>query len=146
MISGYQEVSDYAASKGIAVGLQNHPSTGDDMLRIHRETDRGNFGIIMDTGQWIGSPGSYPKDGDPKDIDFYHFMEQVMPHTLYVRTKFYQIENGIDQWLDYERILPILKGANYNGCISIVYEGQAEDRIEQVRLAAKYLRENLAGY
>ncbi len=146
MIAGYQEAADYAAPKGISVGLQNHPSTGDDMLRIRRETDRENFNFIMDTGMWIGAPGSYPRDDDPKDVDFYAFMEQVMPHALYVRTKFCQIENGVDEWLDYDRILPILKGANYNGCISIVYEGQAEDRIEQVRRVAAYLRENLAGY
>lgn len=146
MIAGYQEAADYAAPKGISVGLQNHPSTGDDMLRIRRETDRENFNFIMDTGQWIGSPGGYPRDEDPRDVDFYAFMEQVMPHALYVRTKFYEIESGVEQWIDYDRILPILKAANYNGCISIVYEGQAEDRIEQVRLAAAYLRENLAGY
>ena len=112
MIAGYQEAADYAAPKGISVGLQNHPSTGDDMLRIRRETDRENFNFIMDTGMWIGALGSYPRDDDPKDVDFYAFMEQVMPHALYVRTKFCQIENGVDEWLDYDRILPILKGAN----------------------------------
>ena len=146
MIAGYREAAEYAATKGISVGLQNHPSTGDDMVRIRTETDRENFNFIMDTGQWIGSPGSYPREDDPKDVDFYTFMGQVMPHTVYVRTKFYEIESGTEKWLDYDRILPILKGANYNGCISIVYEGQAEDRVEQVRLAAQYLREHLAGY
>ena len=60
---------------------------------------------------------------------------------LYVRTKFYKIESGKEEWLDYERIVPILKKVNYNGCISIVYEGEADDRVEQVRLAAHYLRE-----
>ncbi|MCZ6677458.1 MAG: TIM barrel protein [Candidatus Poribacteria bacterium] len=146
MISGYQEVADYAATKGIAVGLQNHPSTGDEMLRIRRETNRDNFNFIMDTGQWVGSPGSYPRGESAPDIDFYRFIEQTVPHAMYVRTKFYKIESGREEWLDYERIVPILKSVNYNGCISIVYEGQEEDRVEQVRLAANYLRELLAGY
>ncbi|MCH8293860.1 sugar phosphate isomerase/epimerase [Candidatus Poribacteria bacterium] len=144
MINGYQEVADYAATKGIAVGLQNHPSTGDEMLRIRRETNRENFTFIMDTGQWVGSPGSYPRGETGPDIDFYHFMEQTAPHAMYVRTKFYKIESGKEEWLDYERIVRILKQVNYNGCISIVYEGQEEDRVEQVRLAAMYLRELLA--
>ena len=48
----FQEVSEYAAERGILVGLQNHPSTGDDILRILRETDRENFTFILDTGQW----------------------------------------------------------------------------------------------
>ena len=42
--------------------------------------------------------------------------------------------------------MPILKKIDYNGCISIVYEGEAEDRVEQVRKAARYLRDLLAGY
>ena len=145
MIAGYQEVADYAATKGIAVGLQNHPSTSDVMLRIWRETDRENFTFIMDTGQWIGSPGSYPK-GETPDVDFYRFIEEITPHAMYIRTKFYRIESGRDEWLDYERIVPILKKANFNGSISIVYEGQAEDRVEQVRKSAICLRELLAGY
>lgn len=142
MIAGYQEISDYAASKGIAVGLQNHPSTGEEMLRIRTETDRANFGFIMDTGQWIGSPGGYEEN--PTDVDFYEFMEQTVPHALYIRTKFYKIESGTEEWLDYERIAGIIKGANYNGCISMVYEGQHEDRVEQVRLGVNCLRELLA--
>ena len=146
MIAGYQEVADYAAAKGIAVGLQNHPSTGDEMLRIRRETDRENFNFIMDTGQWVGSPGSGPKGETDPDIDFYHFMEQTVPHAMYVRTKFYKIETGKEEWLDYDRIVPILKKANYNGCISIVYEGEEEDHVEQIRLAAAYLRDLLSGH
>ena len=145
MIAGYQEVADYAATKGIAIGLQNHPSTGDDMLRIKNETDRANFAFIMDTGQWIGSPGGYQGDATP-DVDFYAFMEQTAPHALYIRTKFYKIESGREEWLDYERIAAIIEQVNFNGCISIVYEGQREDRLEQVRLAAVYLRELLAGH
>ena len=145
MIGGYQEVADYAASKGVAVGLQNHPSTSDVMLRIWRETDRENFTFVMDTGQWVGSPGSYPR-GKAPTVDFYRFMEEIAPHAFYVRTKFYRIESGRDEWLDYERIVPILKKVDYNGCISIVYEGEAEDRVEQVRKAAVCLREMLAGY
>ena len=113
------------------------------MLRIRRETNRDNFNFIMDTGQWVGSPGSYPRGESAPDIDFYRFIEQTVPHAMYVRTKFYKIESGKEEWLDYDRIAGILKDINYNGCISIVYEGQEEDRVEQVRLAANYLRELL---
>ena len=86
MISGYREVADYAATKGIAIGLQNHPSTGDEMLRIRRETKRENFNFIMDTGQWVGSPGAGPRGETDPDIDFYHFLEQTVPQALYIRT------------------------------------------------------------
>jgi len=146
MIIGYQEVADYASQKGIAVGLQNHPSTGDEMLAIQRETDRKNFAFIVDTGQWIGSPGASPRGETDTDVDFYHFMEQTVPYAMYIRTKFYKIESGREEWLDYERIIGILKNIKYNGCISIVYEGQKEDRVEQIRLAANYLRQLLENH
>lgn len=151
MIAGYQEAADYAATKGIAVGLQNHPSTGDEMLRIRRETDRKNFNFIMDTGQWVGSPGAAPRKGrtalsGDSNIDFYQFMEQTLPHAMYIRTKFYEISSGKEEWLDYDRIVPLLKNSNYNGCISIVYEGEDENHREQVRLAAAYLRDLLSGH
>ena len=144
MISGYQEVADYASTRGIAVGLQNHPSTGDEMLRIRNEVDRENFNFIMDTGQWVGSPGSAPRGETDPDTNFYQFMEQTILHAMYIRTKFYKIESGKEEWIDYDRIAAIIKGISYNGCISIVYEGEQEDRIEQVRLAAAYLRKLLA--
>ena len=140
MVAGYQEVADYAATKGVAVGLQNHPVTGPDMLEIRKRVDRENFNFIMDTGQWVGSPGSAPRGETDPAHDIYAYMEQTIPHAMYVRTKFYVNESGTEQWLDYERIAGIIKGANYNGCISIVYEGEQEDRVEMVRLAAEQLR------
>ena len=146
MIAGYREVADYAAERGVAIGLQNHPSTAEEMLRIRSDVDRDNFNFIMDTGQWLGSPGSEPRgETDPRH-DVYGYMAQTIRHASYIRTKFYRIESGTEQWLDYERIIPLIKRANYNGCISIVYEGEHQDRVEQIRLAAAYLREHLTGY
>ena len=57
----FQAAADYAAGRGVVVGLQNHPSTGEDVLRILEETDRENFTLIMDTGQWVGSPARAAK-------------------------------------------------------------------------------------
>ena len=140
MIAGYQEVADYAATKGVNVGLQNHPVTGDDMVAIRKDVERENFNFIMDSGQWVGSPGSAPRGETDPAHDIYKYMEQTVNHAMYIRTKFYKNESGTEQWLDYDRIAGIIKGANYNGCISIVYEGDQEDRVEMVRLAAVQLR------
>lgn len=140
MIAGYQEVADYAATKGIQIGLQNHPVTGNDMLRIREGVDRENFNFIMDTGQWEGSPGSGPRGETDPAHDIYKYMEMTVEHAMYIRCKFYVNESGIEQWLDYDRISKIIKSANYNGCISIVYEGEQENRVEMVRLAAAQLR------
>ena len=141
----FQEITDYAAEQGIIVGLQNHPSTGDDMLRIIRETDRENFTVIMETGQWVGSPARNKGQPDP-DIDIYRFMEQVAPHTSHVRAKFYKIDSGREAWLDYDRIIGILNDAGFNGPLSVVFEGKdintCGDRTS-LRLAVTHLQELL---
>ena len=36
--------------------------------------------FYMDTGQWVGSPGSSPRGETDPDIDFYEFMEQTVPY------------------------------------------------------------------
>ena len=115
-----RDVSEYGAGKGVIVALQNHDgdnlaATADDVLRILRETDHPNFSLIMDTGQWKGSVGAHPIGEADPDIDIYDNMERTIGHAIYVRTKFYRVESGREEWLDYERILGILKSAGYNG-------------------------------
>ena len=110
------------------------------MLRIFQDVDHANLSFIMDTGQWRGSPGA---SGDPDpEVDIYGYMEQTLPHAGYVRCKIYQIAGGREEVLDYGRIARLLRGANYNGCISIVYEGrEPADRTELIGKAAAHLRE-----
>lgn len=141
----FQEICDDAAGCGIIVGLQNHPSTGDDMLRILRQTDRENLTIIMDTGQWVGSPARNKGQGDP-GVDTYRYMEQVAPHTSHVRAKFCKIDSGVEAWLDHARIVRILRDVGFNGNLSVVFEGKdantCDDRTS-LRLAVAHLRDIL---
>ena len=140
-------VCDYGKEQGVIVALQNHDnrnlaSTGPDVLRIIRDVDHANLSFIMDTGQWRGSPGA-SGDADP-EVDIYDYMAQTLPHAGYVRCKIYQIASGREEVLDCERIARLLQRANYNGCISIVYEGREQaDRTELIGKAAAHLREVL---
>ena len=63
--AAFQEVADYAAERGIFMGLQNHPPPaaprGEDILRMLKMVDRDNATHIMDTGQWWGSIGADPR-------------------------------------------------------------------------------------
>ena len=143
-----REVCEYGAERGIVVALQNHDNrnlaaTGPDVLRIIREVDHANLSFIMDTGQWRGSPGA-SGDVDP-EVDIYDYMAQTLPHAGYVRCKIYQIAGGREKVLDYQRIARLLRNVQYNGCISIVYEGREPgDRAELIGKAAAHLREVLA--
>ena len=142
-IACFQETCEHAAEYGVAAGLQNHPCTGDDILRIYDGVNRSNFTVIMDTGQWLGSPGRHEGIGDPNH-DIYHYMSQVSHLTSHVRAKFYKIDSGKEEWLDYERIIQILQSVDFNGTIGVVFEGRdinnCDDR-EVIRLAVNHLRE-----
>ena len=151
MVGCFQEVADYAAGKGVIIGLQNHDNrnlaaTGDDVLRILREVDRENLTLILDTGQWKGSIGAHPRGEFDPDVDIYAYMEQTAACASYVRAKIYRIDSGREAWIDYERVLQILKGVDFNGCLSIVFEGQdnACNDEEAIRLAVWHLRALLA--
>jgi hypothetical protein len=151
MIASYQEVADYAADRGIFIGLHNHPPvgspTGDDIVRILRDTNRDSFTFILDTGRWKGSSGTPPMGVSDPDVDIYEYMEQTAPYATYVRAKIYKIDSGSEEWIDYRRVMEILRGVDFNGTMSIVYEdqGNACSPREAVALAVAHLREVIAG-
>lgn len=150
MIASYREVADYAAGKGIFIGLHNHPPvdspTGDEIIEILRETGRENFTFILDTGRWWGSPGTPPMGVSDPSVDIYEYMEQTAPYAAYVRAKIYKIDSGREEWIDYERVMSILRAVDYNGTMSIVYEdqGNACTPHEAIALAVAHLRDVLA--
>ena len=150
MIADFRSLADYATGKGVILGLQNHDNgsfcmTAEQALRILWEVNKDNFTFLWDTGQWLGSIGSHPRgEFDPK-VDLYaDYLEPTALFASSVRAKIYQIDTGVETYLDYPRIFRILQDVDYNGNISIVYEG-AEGRNtctpeEGITLAVKYLR------
>ena len=116
------------------------------VLRILDEVNRENFTFILDTGQWCGSPGTNRAGTSEKDADIYKYMEQTAPYASYVRAKIYKIDSGQEEWLDYKRIIRILKAANFNGNMSIVFEdrGNRCDYTQAIGLAVRHLRQLLA--
>ena len=151
MIACMKEVAAHAEEKGVVIGLQNHnhgclTRTGDDVVRIIKEVDNPYFSHILDTGQYVGSPGASGSGGeeDPS-LDLYGSIETSAPYAVHVRAKIYRIQTGEEEWLDYPRIFSILREVKYNGFVSVVYEGwQVEDAETAVPKAVKYLRKCIA--
>ncbi len=150
MIASYQEVADYAAGRGVYIGLHNHPPvdspTGEEIIEILRATDRENFTFILDTGRWKGSPGTPPMGMSDPSVGIYEYIEQTAPYASYVRAKIYKIDSGREEWIDYERVMAILRSVGFNGTMSIVYEdqGNACGPREAIALAVAHLRDVLA--
>jgi sugar phosphate isomerase/epimerase len=147
MIPCLKEVAEYGETNGVVVGLHNHnhgcvTRTGKDVRRIIDEVDNPYFSHILDTGQYVGSPGASGADGveDPA-LDFYGSIAETAALAVHVRCKIYRIQSGEEAWLDYRRIFKILQDVDYNGWLSIVYEGQqVEEEATAVPKAITYLR------
>ena len=123
MMPCLEEVAAHGQSKGVVVGLHNHnhgcvTRTGKDVRRIIAEVDNPYFSHILDTGQYVGSPGASGQRGheDPA-LNFYGSIKETAPMAVHVRCKIYRIQNGTEEWLNYPRIFEILKGVDYNGCL-----------------------------
>ena len=154
IVGATREVAEYGASKGVVVGLHNHnhgcaPATGDQVLKILDEVNHHYYSHILDTGQYRGSPGASKGERGVEGIEhnFYGSIAASAPRAVHVRAKIYRIASGTEAWLDYDRIMPIIKSVGFNGWMSVVFEGQDEmDEVDAVPLAANFLRRKLAQY
>ena len=106
MLPCLKEVAAHGQEKGIVVGLHNHnhgcvTRTGKDVRRIIDEVNNPYFSHILDTGQYVGSPGASGQRGkeDPA-LNFYGSIEETAPLAVHVRCKIYRIESGTGEWLD----------------------------------------------
>ncbi len=148
-VDALRKTAEIGAELGMTVSLQNHSgltSTGDDMLRFHREVNHPNFTLLLDTGHFAGRNGpNGPKIPGTNYDDYYRSIEQVAPLTQFVRAKVYDLdENGREKWIDYDRVFSILRKVNYNGFISMIYEGKA-DKFAVIPNAIRLLRSFVKG-
>jgi sugar phosphate isomerase/epimerase len=151
VVEGLRQSAEYGEKVGVVVALQNHnhnniAATGDDVVRLLDDVSHPWCKHILDTGQYLGSPGASgarPEDASRHDV--YKSIARTAPRAVYVRAKLYRLKGGKEEWLDYERIFKILDEARYNGFVSLVYEGwQDMDAMHAVPLGVKFLRGFLA--
>ncbi|MGZ8518095.1 MAG: sugar phosphate isomerase/epimerase family protein [Chitinophagaceae bacterium] len=103
-----------AEEYGVLLALENHwglCSTPEGQLRIKNAIASPWLGILMDTGNFLENP--------------YSKLEMIAPHTSFVQAKTYY---GGGEWytldLDYKMIIAILNKVNYQGYISLEFEGK----------------------
>lgn len=147
MLAAMGEVAAYGELRDVVIGVQNHnhgcvTRTGDDVLRILRSVESPYLGHILDTGQYVGSPGASGSSADePATDQAYESIATTASRALHVRAKFYRVSSGEERWLDYPRILDILASEGFNGTMSVVYEGwSVEPSDTAVPKATAYLR------
>lgn len=132
-IDSIQQCLPTAEENGVLLALENHwglCSTPEGQLRIKKAIDSPWLGIMMDTGNFLENP--------------YNKLEMLAPYTSFVQAKTYY---GGGEWysldLDYKRIFDILKKVNYQGYVSLEFEGK-EDPFTAVPKSIEMLRAAMA--
>ena len=125
-----QQCLPTAEEYGVLLALENHwglCSTPEGQLRIYKAINSPWLGILMDTGNFLENP--------------YSKLEMIAPYASFVQAKTYY---GGGVWyeldLDYERIIETLRKVNYQGYISLEFEGK-EDPYTAVPKSIKMLRD-----
>ena len=129
-IESIMECLPAAEKAGVVLALENHwglTRTPKGLLRIVNAIDSPWLGVLMDTGNFLEDP--------------YDKLEEIAAQAVFVQAKTYY---GGGEWytldLDYPRIAQILKRANYQGYISLEFEGK-EDANTGVPKSLELLRD-----
>lgn len=151
-VAALRQSAAFGAELGVRVSLQNHnhrqiARTGEDVQRMLRDVAHRNMGHVLDCGQYAGSPGAsgYAEDSDRGTYDYLASIEQTAPLATHVRAKIYQMCDGRETSLDYERIFRALRDVSYNGWVSLVYEGRGDENAD-IAAAIPMLRRFIAEY
>ncbi len=127
-VEAIQEALDYAGSKGVFLAMENHGgivADAEGLLHIVHAVDHPWFGVNLDSGNFHGA--------DP-----YEQLMRCAPYAVMVQYKVKIKRDGQDaEPADFNRILDILRSANYRGTIVLEYE-EKEDPMVAV---PKYVRQ-----
>jgi len=116
-IEASEECAEYAGTKGIFLGLENHGgivSEPADLLEIVQAVKSPWFGVNLDTGNF--------NTDDP-----YADLARCAPYAVNVQVKVEVKPRGqAKEAADIDRLIKILRDANYQGYVALEYEA-AED-------------------
>jgi sugar phosphate isomerase/epimerase len=122
---------DYAAKRGITLGLEDHPQftvRADTILEILRRVDSPYVGINLDITHFIPTPTE----------DRYAQIEACIPYATQTHIR-YRFDSG--EVIDLDRVWQMFVKAGYKGYMSAEYEEEPEDPATGVpRLVAEVKR------
>jgi len=131
-----EECCDYAGSKGVFLGLENHGgivAEADGLLEIVKAVKSKWFGINLDTGNFHSE--------DP-----YAELARCAPYAVNVQVKVEIKRKGAKEaeTSDLPRLIKILREANYQGFVALEYEAK-EDAWQAVPLWLQKMKEQIKG-
>ncbi len=135
VVETLQRAAEYAGSKGIILGLENHGGITERAARIIeivKRVDSPWVGINLDTGNFRSQP--------------FEQIEMCLPHAVNCQVKTaMRRDDGSSGESDWDRIFQLFARHGYQGYMAIEYEA-AEDPQTAVPRACRRLRELAAKY
>lgn len=132
-VASLETCCDYAASKGVMLGLENHGgivATADGLLKLVRAVKSPWLGVNLDTGNFC-------------TVDPYADLARCAPYAVNVQYKV-EIQRGSREArkepANAARVVKILRDSGYQGFLTLEYEA-AEDPFEAVPRHLEELRE-----
>ena len=134
-IGALEECCDYAGTRGIFLGVENHGgivAEPEGLLEIVRTVKSPWIGINLDTGNFHTE--------DP-----YADLEKIAPYAVNVHLKVEIRRQGQkeNEASDLARVVKLLRAANYQGFVSLEYEAKA-DPWQAVPPVLKHVKELFA--
>jgi L-ribulose-5-phosphate 3-epimerase len=133
VIEAYETLVPEAEKRGVIMGLENHWGLGRTPEGVKRVVDAISspwLQVTLDTGNFLEDP--------------YERLRQLAPQTVLLQTKTYL---GGGRWytldLDYARIAAIMKAANFQGYVSLEFEGN-EDPLTAIPKSLALLRKHFS--
>lgn len=153
-----RRVTEYAQSKGIRTTVENHGQFCQDSRRVEKlvtTVAHENFGLLCDIGNFACV-----------DEDSIHAVSRIAPYALHAHAKDFHIKSGMESSpgsgffrsrggnylrgavighgnIPVKQCLAILKQVNYNGYVSIEFEGM-EDTLTGISIGLENLRRYLS--
>ena len=140
---GLRRVSEFAASAGINVIVENHgglSSNGAWLAGAIKLVNLPNCGTLPDFGNF--------NLGGGREYDRYQGVEELMPYAKAVSAKSHDFDAaGNETHTDYRRMMKIVLAADYHGYVGIEYEGSKlpePDGIKATKQLLEKVRDELA--
>lgn len=144
-IDGLGKLCEYAAKSNINVVVENHGGLSSDaskLTEVIKAINMKNCGVLPDFGNFCVKRENGERWGTAciEEYDKYQGIAEMMPFAKGVSAKSYDFDaKGNETTIDYNRMLQIVKKANFNGFIGVEYEGNNLSEIDGINATKKLL-------
>jgi sugar phosphate isomerase/epimerase len=136
-IDGLTKLSDYAATYGINVIVENHggySSIGTWLTDVMKGVNRPNCGTLPDLGNFY-------------EYDRYQGVTDMLPYAKGVSGKTYNFDaEGNETKVDYVKMMKIISESKYRGYIDVEYEGNKLSENDGIKASIALVKKVIEPY